>query len=170
MTTRSKRYLWIALLVIVVPAAYYGIEQWWFWSKYVRPVVWQSWHVALPQGGAVEYRNQSPRMRMVGPADTTKLLIWTKQDGHTQEYPIDIVGGGYRDLEIRIRDNEKGIWLVAWDWKEIVATLDLNSGRFTGARGVPYDRNGLQNESAQSGHPKWATMRGGRSLARRKFQ
>jgi hypothetical protein len=167
---RQKRYWWIALLTLVVPAALFGFEQWLHRSEYVRPVVWQSWHLTLSQGGAVEYRNQSPRMRTMGPADTTKLLIWTKLDNRTQEYQIDMIGGGYQDLEARISDDKKRIWLIAWDWNQIVATLDLNNGRFTGARGTPYDSNGVQNDMRQSGYPKWATMKGGRSLGRRKFK
>lgn len=165
-----RRYLWVVCLLIAVSASYYGIVQWKVWNDYSRSVIWQNWRVDLPRGGSVTYRNQSPRMRLAGPADTEKSLIWVKPDGKSQEYPISSIGGGYNDVEFRSRQDGRTVWLISWNWNKIVATLDLDNGRFTGEGGAVYDRSGQQNESAQHGHPKWAKMNGGRSLARRKFQ
>ena len=167
----SRRYLWIVLLLVAIPAFYYGMVKWQIWNNYSRPVVWQNWAIALSKGGSVTYRNQSPRMRVAGPADTEKLLIWVRPDGQTQEYPISSIGGAYTDIEFRIRQDGKGLFLISWDWKKIIATLDLSSGRFTGDDGTVYDWGADgQNESAQPGHPKWARFNAGRSLGLRKFQ
>lgn len=166
---RSRLYVLLAVLLIATPVAVYGVGKWLFWNSYVREVVRQEWSVVLPPGGSVAYRNQSPQMRFMGPADTTKLLIWTKPDGYQQEYPISSIGGDYGDIEFRIRQDGKAVWLVAWDWKEVVATLDLSSGRFTDGSGTVYDKDGRQNDNAQISLPKWAKLKGGLSLGRKKF-
>jgi hypothetical protein len=168
---RSRRLLWLLALLISLPVAYCGLETWMYWDAYQRVVVWDEWAVALPGGGSVTYRNQSPRMRLMGPADTEKILTWVRPEGQSQDYPIESIGGGYRDLELRVRKDGKAIWLISHDWKRIVATLDLQSGRFTGGLfGTVYHwgEDG-QDESAASGHPKWAQFKGGRSLGRKKF-
>ncbi|RYX84695.1 hypothetical protein EON83_08650 [bacterium] len=169
----SPRRLWIAALLLLIPITYAGwrqYENYLWWDAYERPIVNDSWTVALPDGGSVIYRNQAPRMRLMGPADTQKLLRWQRPDGRSHDYPISNGGGGYRDLELRLRTDGKALWLISWDWKKIVATLDLKTGRFTGEGGVAYNWNvDGQDESDSAEHPKWAKMNAGRSLGHHKF-
>ena len=164
---RSRPYLWVVIAVIAVPVAFCGAEK-----RHSQPssATGHNWRVFLPRGGSGMYRSQPQERLIIGPADTVKTLTWVKPNGSKQDYPISEIGADYQDLEIRIRQDGRAIWLISWDQKKIAATLDLNSGRFTDGAGDIYDRNGQQNESAQQGIPKWAKMKGGRSLARKRFQ
>ncbi len=168
---RWFRLWWFALFLVAAPISYSGWQRWQFWNDYERIVIWDSWTVALPRGGSVTYRNQSPRSRpVIGPADSQKFLLWQRPDGRTHDYPISNIGGGYSDLEVRLRPDGQALWLISWDWKKVVATLDLKSGRFTGEGSGAYDWNFEgQDESASGELPKWAKMNSGRSLGRKHF-
>jgi hypothetical protein len=165
---RTRLYLLGITVVLAVLATGYGVEKWWFWHNYVRPVTWESWAITLPDGSIVRYTNQSPRMSSFGPADSTKRLTYVRPDGRSREYPISLFGGGYQEIEVRLRADRRAVWLIASDWKQVVATLDLDSGAFTGEGGVVYDQEGNQSMDA-IGAPAWASLNGGEHIASKRF-
>ncbi|BCM88538.1 hypothetical protein IAD21_00371 [Abditibacteriota bacterium] len=168
-----SRRTWLILTLLLAPLAWASdkaYRRYVWWDNFERIIVYDSWTVALPQGGSVTYRNQAPRMRpIIGPADTQKILQWTKPDGQSNDYPISFGGGGYHDIELRMRADGKALWLISWDWREVVATLDLQTGTFTGEGVVYHWGVEGQDESAPSGTPAWANLKRGRSLGRKKF-
>lgn len=163
------RRRWLIIGVLTLPVAVTSGLIADYWNNFIRVVVSDRRSVALPDGGVITYVNQSPRSRLMGPADTKKLLIWVKPDGEVRECPISDMGGGYRDLELRIRADGKAIWLILRDWNKIKASIDLSRGRCYGEDGIVYDRDGLQNESTQSGFPQWAQSKGGHLLGLKQF-
>lgn len=165
---RVRRYGWLTVLALLVPVGAYGLMRWQVWDAYYRVHTWNEWSVLLPQGGSLTYRNQSPRLRLAGPADTNKILVWQQADGRTHEYHISDYGGGYRDIEMKMRPDGTGVYLVAWDWKEVVAALDFKNNLFVGEGGVIYEPDGTQN-TEREGFPAWANLREGRSLGHKKF-
>jgi len=106
-------------------------------------------------------------MHCFGPVDSDKSLTWTKPDGSTQSYPISLVGGGFPELEVRLREDGQALWLVSPDRRGAIATLDLQTGEFTADGGV-YDSHGEQSMD-RSGTPRWAGMTAGRVLAHKRF-
>jgi hypothetical protein len=108
-------------------------------------------------------------MRILGPADTDKRLTWIRPYRPRQSYPISFIGAGYDELEVRLREDGQAIWLVSLNEKSVVATLNLRTGKFTSDGGAVYDAQGKQS-TVESGTPGWATMTGGRILARRSFR
>src|SRR5688500_2275704 len=102
-------------------------------------------------------------MRSFGPADTQKRLTWVSSKGESQVYPISEIGGGYPELEVRIRADSQAIWLVARDRQEVVATLDLISGQFTGGGGTLYDSRAEQSTKGPI-RVSWASLNGGKLL------
>ena len=161
---RNGKYILVAMAVATflgTPSAYYGYRRWLRWHNFGQMVTWDKWTVALPGGGSVEYLNQSPRERLLGPADTKKSLIWTSSGGKGHKYSLGSIGAGYSDLEMRLRGDRHGLWFIDWGQRRIVACLEFNTGRF-------YSLDSARSE--EEGLPLWATWRGGISLGRRKFR
>jgi len=125
--------------------------------------------VDLPNGGRLTYQSIALKRIMIGPADSMKRLIWKKKDGQLQEYPISSIGGGYGEVEFRIRADGNAVWLVDCAGKKVAATLNLINTRFTASGGVMYWGDFGYSDSETSATPKWATLTGGKSLGRKKF-
>ncbi len=168
--SRRARRRWIAVVTLLMLAALgFGARKAIWWYNFAQPVTRDSWLVRLPGGGSIRYANRSPRMRILGPADTEKTLTWFRSAGPPQPYPIASIGGGYEELEVRLRKDGQAVWLVSPGEKSVVATLDLRSGKFASAGGAVYDARGEQSTD-ESGTPGWATTTGGRVLAHRRFR
>src|SRR5258708_4628267 len=162
--SRRAKLLWIGAVILMGSAALsYDIGRVIWWHDFVQPVTDVSWLVSLPGGGSIRYTDCSPRMRYFGPADSEKRLAWLRPDGRAQSYPISNVGGGYREMEVRLREDDQALWLVSLDQKSIIATLDLQTGEFT-ANGVIYDAQGEQN-MYESGGARGGGGKGGRGFA-----
>jgi hypothetical protein len=135
------------------------------WYYYERPVTWAAWSVPVAGSGSVEYRVQGPLRRAFGATEQERVLVWRAPDAPARRYPISGIGGADEEVEVRLLDEGRGLWLVNPLRARILATLDLASGEFTDSSGTLYDQHG-EPSAAPEPRATWATVTGGKVIAR----
>lgn len=127
------------------------------------PVTQSRWTFNLPDGGSITYQTQSPLMHFsFAPNGNHQYLAWQPPAGGRLAFPMGM--GGHRTLQARIRGDHRALWLIDRDDQEIIATLDLDSAKFTGEDGIVYKSDGSQ-PGEDYPLPSWATLDGGKVLA-----
>jgi len=118
---------------------------------------------SLPDGGSVEYR--AILIYDAGFHETRKELIWTSAAGVTKTFLINDTHAGYDEIEIRLSNDGKRLWIVDVNRDEhhFGGALNMETGEFY--------REMLSLEVREFGLPvHWADKSGGLVLARRKFR
>ena len=117
----------------------------------------------LPGGGSIEYRALLS-YHSGAFAETKKELIWLQPDGTRKVFLVNDTHAGYDEVEIRISNDGKRLWLVDLSNKSpyhFGGALDLSTGEF---------HREILNVSDKGPPVPWAGRSAGKVLARQKFR
>jgi len=101
------------------------------------------------------------------PPSTAKFLEWHVSPAETRTFLINDSHAGYEDVELRIRDDGKAIWLVenrGHTAPAVRAILHLEEGWFYGESAVYFWERRSRGDPRLADAVKWATVDGGHEL------
>jgi hypothetical protein len=113
----------------------------------------------------VEYRLEGARVSLFGPSEQEHLLVWSIPHGPRRRYRISGSAEPDAEVEIRIPEEGRGLWLVNPQSARVLATLDLGTGDFTDEAGAGFGADGQPSDQPPE-RPAWARVKAGRVLAR----
>lgn len=160
--TKRKIALKLTLISAFLALSLFAADRFLFWRDYIRMETRYSWKIPLPARGELEYALRSPTKKFLAPGGGVKVLRWKKAMGGTEESLIGFDGRSDKILEARIREDGKAVWLVETARSEVVAALDLETGKVA-------SRCVLGCDGGEPPLPGWASLAGGRLLARRQI-